>query len=97
MIDLTSPHLQVSQTVQEWGNGLGVCLTAPVAKALSLARGARVVVHVVEGGIFIAPELQKPTAPTLEELLASYDPALLKGQHADFDADEPVGKERFWE
>jgi antitoxin MazE len=50
---MSSAVIKAEQTVQEWGNGLAVRLTAPVAKAAHLARGMPVVVEVVEGGIFV--------------------------------------------
>lgn len=45
--------VKAEQTVQEWGNGLAVRLTAPVARAAHLARGMPITVEVVEGGIFL--------------------------------------------
>ena len=43
----------VEQTIQEWGNGLAVRITAPVARAAHFVRGLPVSVEVVEGGVFI--------------------------------------------
>ena len=45
--------VSVEQTVQEWGNGLAVRITAPVAKATRLTRGQPIRVEVVEGGVFL--------------------------------------------
>ena len=60
------------QTIQEWGNGLAVRLTAPVARAAHLARGMPITVEVVEGGIFLriagAPKL------SLAQKLKAYEP-----------------------
>ncbi len=39
------------QTIQEWGNGLAVRITAPVARAAHFALGLPVRVEVVEGGV----------------------------------------------
>ncbi len=63
--------LSADQTVQEWGNGLGVRITAPIAKAARFARGLPIKVEVVEGGVFLraigTPKL------TLEQKLKAYD------------------------
>ena len=47
--------IKVSQTVQEWGNGLGVRITSPIAKAARFARGLPVTVEVIEGGVLVRP------------------------------------------
>jgi antitoxin MazE len=82
--------IKVSQTVQEWGNGLGVRITAPVAKAARFARGLPVTVEVVEGGILVrsagAPKL------SLTQKLKAYDPELHGGEAM---ADGRVGAEKF--
>jgi antitoxin MazE len=62
----------IEQTVQEWGNGLGVRITAPLAKAARLARGTPIKVEVVEGGFFVRvggkPQL------SLAQKLKAFDP-----------------------
>ena len=45
--------VSVDQTVQEWGNGLAVRITAKVAKAARFTRGQPIKVEVVEGGVFL--------------------------------------------
>ncbi len=66
------------QTIQEWGNGLGVRITAPIAKAARFSRGLPVRVEVVEGGVFIRtagrPKL------TLAQKLKAFDPAVHGGE-----------------
>lgn len=66
------------QTIQEWGNGLGVRITAPIAKAARFARGLPVRVEVVEGGVFIRTA-GKPKL-TLAQKLKSFDPAVHGGE-----------------
>lgn len=82
--------VKIDQTVQEWGNGLGIRITAPVAKAARFARGLPISVEVVEGGVFIramgAPKL------TLAQKLKAFDPALHGGEAM---ADSRVGAEVF--
>jgi antitoxin component of MazEF toxin-antitoxin module len=46
-----STTVSVEQTIQEWGNGLGVRITAPIARAARFSRGLPIKVEVVEGGV----------------------------------------------
>jgi len=70
--------LKVEQTIQEWGNGLGVRITATVAKAARFVRGLPITVEVVEGGIL----LQAAGRPklTLAQKLKLFDPGLHGGE-----------------
>lgn len=70
--------ITADQTIQEWGNGLGVRITAPVAKAARFARGLPVKVEVVEGGVFIRA-VGKPRL-TLAQKLKAFDPAVHGGE-----------------
>lgn len=66
------------QTIQAWGNGLGVRITAPVAKAARFARGLPIKVEVVEGGVFLRAT-GKPQL-TLAQKLKAFDPAIHGGE-----------------
>jgi len=66
------------QTIQAWGNGLGVRITAPIAKAARFARGLPIKVEVVEGGIFLRA-VGKPQL-TLAQKLKAFDPAIHGGE-----------------
>ena len=70
--------VKVEQTVQEWGNGLGVRITAPVAKAARFARGLPVTVEVVEGGVLVRAA-GKPKL-TLTQKLKAFDPKIHGGE-----------------
>lgn len=70
--------VSVEQTVQEWGNGLAVRITAPVAKAARLTRGVPIKVEVVEGGVFLRT-IGKPRL-SLAQKLKAFDPALHGGE-----------------
>jgi antitoxin MazE len=70
--------VKVEQTVQVWGNGLGVRITAPVAKAARFARGLPVTVEVVEGGVLVRAA-GKPKL-TLAQKLKAFDPQLHGGE-----------------
>ena len=70
--------VKVEQTVREWGNGLGVRITAPVAKAARFARGLPVTVEVVDGGIFVRAA-GKPRL-TLAQKLKAFDPTIHGGE-----------------
>ena len=82
--------VKVEQTVQEWGNGLGVRITAPVAKAARFARGLPVTVEVVEGGVFVRAA-GKPRL-TLAQKLKAFDPKRHGGEAM---ASGRLGAERF--
>ena len=83
--------VKVEQTVQAWGNGLGVRITSAVAKAAKFARGLPVTVEVVDEGILVRPAATKPRL-TLAQKLKAFDPALHSGEAM---ADRRVGAEVF--
>ena len=70
--------VSVEQVIQEWGNGLGVRITAPVAKAARFARGLPISVEVVDGGVFLRA-IGKPRL-TLAQKLKAFDPAIHGGE-----------------
>lgn len=70
--------VSADQVIQEWGNGLGVRITAPVAKAARFVRGLPIKVEVVEGGIFLRAA-GKPQR-TLAQKLKAFDPAIHGGE-----------------
>lgn len=80
--------LKVEQTIQDWGNGLGVRITAPVAKAAHFARGLPITVEVVKGGILLRPA-GRPKL-TLAQKLKAFDPTKHGGEVM---ASPPVGRE----
>ena len=86
---MTTP-LVVEQTVQEWGNGLAVRITAPLAKATRVARGTPVQLEVVEGGFFVRVG-GKPKL-SLAQKLQAFDPELHGGEVM---ASGRVGNEAF--
>lgn len=82
--------LCAEQTVQEWGNGLAVRITAPVAKAAHFALGSPIRVEVVEEGILLRP-VDEPKL-SLAQKLKAFDPKLHGGEAM---ASGPVGAEVF--
>ena len=70
--------VKVEQTVQEWGNGLAVRITAPVAKAARFARGLPITVEVVDDYILVRPA-GKPRL-TLAQKLKAFDPKVHGGE-----------------
>ena len=80
----------IDQTIQEWGNGLGMRITAPLAKAAHVARGTPVKIEVVEGGFFVRVA-GKPKL-TLAQKLKAFDPAIHGGEVM---ASGQVGAEAF--
>jgi antitoxin MazE len=85
---MSSATLKANQVIQEWGNGLGVRITAPVAKAAHFERGLPIQVEVVEGGVFLRV-VGKPKL-SLEQKLKLFDPARHGGEVM---ASKPVGAE----
>ena len=80
--------VKLEQTVQEWGNGLGVRITAPVAKAARFARGLPITIEVVDGGVLVRAA-GKPRL-TLAQKLKAFDPKVHGGEAMAF---SPVGAE----
>ena len=68
----------VDQSVQEWGNGLAVRITAKVAKAARFSRGQPIKVEVVDGGVFLRTA-GKPKL-TLAQKLKAFDPVMHGGE-----------------
>jgi antitoxin MazE len=70
--------IAAEQTVQAWGNGLGLRITAPIAKAAHVARGTPMKVEVGEGGFFVRvsgrPKL------SLAQKLKQFDPQVHGGE-----------------
>lgn len=85
-----SADVKVEQTVQVWGNGLGVRITAPVAKAARFARGLPVTLEVVDGGVLVRAA-GKPKL-TLAQKLKAFDRELHGGEVM---ASGRIGAERF--
>ena len=70
--------VKVGQTVQEWGNGLAVRITAPVAKAAKLTRGQPITIEVGAQGVLIR-STGKPRL-TLAQKLKAFDPKIHGGE-----------------
>jgi antitoxin MazE len=79
-----------TQIIQEWGNGLGVRITAPVAKAARFAKGVSIQVEVVEGGVFL--RVVGKTKLTLAQKLKQFDPDVHSGEAM---VSGRIGAERF--
>jgi antitoxin MazE len=82
--------IKAAQTIQEWGNGLAVRLTAPIARAAHLVQGTSVVIEVVDEGVLLRV-MGKPKR-SLAQKLKAFDPARHGGEVAICGR---VGAERF--
>jgi len=82
--------VKVEQTVQEWGNALGVRITAPVARAARFVRGLPITVEVVDGGLMVRPA-GKPKL-SLAQKLKAFDPLVHRGEVM---ASGRIGAEKF--
>lgn len=87
---MTTATIKAEQTIQEWGNGLAVRLTAPIARAARLSQGTSVTVEVVDEGVLLRVT-GKPKL-TLAQKLKAFDPARHGGEVA---ASGRVGAEVF--
>lgn len=68
------PNAQVfEQTIQAWGNGLGLRFTGPAARAAHLSQGVVVTMEIVEDGVLIRPVGERKKL-TLAQKLDRYDP-----------------------
>jgi len=83
-----APALKVEQTVQEWGNGLGVRITSPVAKAAHFTQGVPISVEVVKNGVLLRI-VGKPKL-SLSQKLKAFDPEQHGGEVM---ASKSIGKE----
>jgi antitoxin component of MazEF toxin-antitoxin module len=83
-----APALKVEQTIQEWGNGLGVRITSPVAKAAHLSQGVPISVEVVKDGVLLRV-VGKPKL-SLSQKLKAFDPEKHGGEVM---ISTPIGKE----
>jgi len=83
-----SPALKVEQIIQEWGNGLGVRITSPIAKAAHLSQGVPITVEVVKNGVLLRV-IGKPKL-SLNQKLKAFDPERHGGELM---ASKPLGKE----
>ncbi len=72
------PTVTAEQTIQEWGNGLAVRITAPVARAANFALGLPVRVEMVEEGVLLRT-LGQPRL-TLAQKLKVFDLAVHGGE-----------------
>ncbi len=75
--------------IKQWGNNLGVRLPQVVARAAHLHRDQRVKVTVEDGRVVITPV---DATPTLEEMIASFNPAKHGGEVM---VTKPVGAEKW--
>jgi antitoxin MazE len=79
---MSTSHSQIGA----WGNGLALRLTKPMAKAAGVTAGTRVRIVAKPGRIVIEAD----TEPTLEAMLAAFDPNRHGGEAMAF---APVGVE----
>lgn len=77
--------------IKQWGNNLGVRLPAAVAREARFRAHQRVRVSVEGNQVVISPVTDVPL--TLEQCLATYDPAIHGGEVMV--TDERVGAERW--
>jgi antitoxin component of MazEF toxin-antitoxin module len=84
-----SVQTSVETTVNQWGNGLAVRINKAIAKAAGVTEGSHVHIVASPGRIVIDLATKEPT---LEEMLAAFDPQLHGGEMMAF---PPAGVEVF--
>lgn len=84
-----SQSTHAHQTVQNWGNSLGIRLTSKVAKAAHIVVGQELAVEVVEGGILL--RIVGKSRESLAQKLARFDSLTHGGEMM---SDASVGLER---
>lgn len=76
-----------SLTINNWGNGLGLRITKPIATELGLAAGSEVNVTIENGRLVVSPARRRRS---LDEMLAAFDISKHGGEEMAF---PPVGAE----
>ena len=85
---MTAPASKpIEATINQWGNGLAVRITKAVAQAAGLKEGTTVRIAAVPGRVTIETAEREPT---LEEMLAGFDPKRHGGEAMPF---KRVGRE----
>ena len=69
---------KTTQTVEVYGNGLGIRITASMAKAANLVKGTQVTVE-LDGGAIVVRSVGQPKLH-LSDRLKHFDPALHGGE-----------------
>jgi len=65
--------MPIQQPILAWGNGLGLRITMPVARAARLTRGTVISMEVIDDGIVIRP-VDRPRQLSLAQKLKAFDP-----------------------
>lgn len=80
-------EMRMTQTVQKWGNSLGIRIPKKIAEKYGLVNGSEVEILASKEGIFLKPAER---IPTLEELMSKITE---ENQHDEIDWGEPRGAE----
>ncbi|HLR67231.1 MAG TPA: AbrB/MazE/SpoVT family DNA-binding domain-containing protein [Virgibacillus sp.] len=81
--------LNMTATVQKWGNSLGVRIPQKIAKQFDVVNGSKLEVIATDQGIMLKPV---DNDSTLEELLAKVTP---ENKHDEINFGGPTGRELF--
>lgn len=79
--------MAVMQTIDKWGNSLGLRIPKSFAEQVHLKVGSEVIIEVIDGNLVVKPKRKKYN---LDELLARITP---ENVHAEIDLGAPVGNE----
>jgi antitoxin MazE len=81
-------EINMTTTVQKWGNSLGVRIPQAIAERYAIEKGSEIEFDPTEQGVLLVPKKKKPT---LSELLSQCKPEN-RHEYIDFGS---VGKELF--
>lgn len=81
--------MNITQSLQKWGNGTGVRIPKKVVVAARLKLYQQLNINLKNGSIILTPVKTKPKV-TLEDLLAG---VTAENVHKEVDWGQPVGKE----
>jgi len=78
---MTTPTIDIETNINQWGNDLAVRLNKVVAGIVGVAEGTPVHIHAERGRIVIEAVERRPT---LDEMLASFEPSRHGGEAMAF-------------
>lgn len=82
--------MNITQSLQKWGNGAGIRIPKKVANAANIQLNQQLIVTIKNNAIVLTPVIEKKK--TLESLLKGITPQMIKGE---LSWGEDIGAERY--
>jgi antitoxin MazE len=83
--------MNVTQSLQKWGNGAGVRIPKKVAEAANIHLSQQLIITLQDNSIVLTPVVEK-RKQTLETILKGVSPSMIEGE---LDWGKDVGAERY--